>query len=108
AFAYAVQWLDALMRRAEAPIWRQSGVLHLARDNERLDRQRRIIEAFALPDDLVRLVSAEEGAALCGRTVAGPGWWLRSSGWAEPGAVCRANLAAGGELVRHRFHSVAA
>jgi tRNA 5-methylaminomethyl-2-thiouridine biosynthesis bifunctional protein len=108
AFAYAVQWLDALTRRAEAPIWRQSGVLQLARDNERLDRQRRIVEAFALPDDLVRLVSTEEGAALCGRTVAGPGWWLRSSGWADPGAVCRANLAAGGELVRHRFDSVAA
>jgi tRNA 5-methylaminomethyl-2-thiouridine biosynthesis bifunctional protein len=108
SFVYAVQWLEALTRRAEAPIWQQSGVLHLARDQEHLERQRRIVEAFALPDDLVRLVSAEEGAALCGRTVAGPGWWLRSSGWADPAAVCRANLVAGRDRVRCRFDSVAA
>jgi tRNA 5-methylaminomethyl-2-thiouridine biosynthesis bifunctional protein len=108
SFVYAVQWLDALARRAAAPMWQQSGVLQLARDHEHLERQRRIMEAFALPDDLVRLVSVEEGAALCGRTVAGPGWWLRSSGWADPAAVCRANLVAGGDRVRCRFDSSAA
>lgn len=108
AFVYAVQWLDALARGAEAPIWHQSGVLQLARDQEHLERQRRLIESFALPDDLVRLVSAEEGAASCGRNVAGPGWWLRTSGWADPAAVCRANLADGAAGIRCRFDSDAA
>jgi tRNA 5-methylaminomethyl-2-thiouridine biosynthesis bifunctional protein len=107
AFVYAIQWLNALTRSANPPMWQQSGVLQLARDHDHLERQRRIIEAFALPDDLVHLVSVEEGAALCGRAVAGPGWWLRSSGWADPAAVCRENLVAGGDGVSCRFDSSA-
>lgn len=108
SFVYAIQWLNALTRRGNAPVWKQSGVLQLARDHAHLERQRRIAEGFALPDDLVRLVSVEEGAALCGAPVAGPGWWLRSAGWADPGAVCRANLAAGGDAVQCRFEREAA
>ena len=105
SFVYAVQWLNALTRRGKAPVWNQSGVLQLARDEVHLERQRRIMETFALPDDLVRLVSAEEGAALCGKPVAGPGWWFRSAGWADPVAVCRANVAVGGDRVRCHFDS---
>jgi tRNA 5-methylaminomethyl-2-thiouridine biosynthesis bifunctional protein len=105
SFVYAVQWLNALSRREDAPVWRQSGVLQLARDQAHLERQMRILEAFALPDDLVRFAAKEEGATLCGLPVAGAGWWLRSAGWADPAAVCRANLAAGGDAVRCRFDS---
>ena len=108
AFLYAAQWLNGLARRGNALVWKQSGVLQLARDSAHLERQRRIIETFALPDDLARMVSTEEGAALCGARVAGPGWHLQSAGWADPAAVCCANLAAGGDAVRCRFDCEAA
>ena len=103
SFVYAVQWLNALARWENAPAWRQSGVLQLARDQTHLERQLRIMEAFALPEDLIRLATMEEGATLCGLQVAGAGWWLRSAGWADPAVVCRANLAAGGDAVHCRF-----
>ena len=105
SFVYAARWLDALLHGGNASAWQASGVLQLARDQLHFERQRRIVEAFALPDDLVRLVDVREGTALCGRRVAGPGWWLGSSGWADPGAVCRANLAAGGDRIRCAFNS---
>jgi tRNA 5-methylaminomethyl-2-thiouridine biosynthesis bifunctional protein len=108
AFAHAAQRLKSLARFGNVPLWEQTGVLQLARDPAHLERQTRITETFALPDDLIRLVSPEEGAALCGAPVAGPGWWLRSAGWADPAAVCRANLAAAGAAVRCRFDCEAA
>jgi tRNA 5-methylaminomethyl-2-thiouridine biosynthesis bifunctional protein len=105
SFVYAVQWLNALAPRENAPVWRQSGVLQLARDQAHLERQLRIMEAFTLPEDLVQLATMEEGATLCGLPVAGAGWWLRTAGWADPAVVCRANLAAGGDAVRCSFDS---
>jgi len=107
AFLYAVQWLQRLAPVADAPIWEQSGVLQLARDPAHLERQRRIVETFALPDHLVRLASLKEGSAICGAPVGGPGWWLRSAGWADPAAVCLANLAAAGEAAHARFDCAA-
>jgi glycine/D-amino acid oxidase-like deaminating enzyme len=83
-------------------------VLQLARDAAHFERQRRIIETFALPDELARLVSCEQGSALAGVAVAGPGWWLPAAGWADPASVCRANLAAAGAAVRCLFNSEAA
>lgn len=108
AFAHAVQRLKSLAQFGNGPVWEQSGVLQLARDPAHLERQTRITGAFALPDDLIQPVSPGEGAALCGAPVAGPGFWLRSAGWADPAAVCRANLAVAGAAVRHRFDCEAA
>jgi tRNA 5-methylaminomethyl-2-thiouridine biosynthesis bifunctional protein len=108
AFAHAVQRLNFLTRFCHTPVWKQSGVLQLARNPAHLERQARITGTFALSNDLVQLVSPEEGAALCGATVGGPGWWLPSAGWADPAAVCRANLAAAGAAVRCRFDCEAA
>ena len=102
AFFYALRWLECL-RRMTPQVWTQSGVLQLARDQAHLERQRSIKDAFALPDEIVHIVDREEGGALCGTQVAAAGWWLRSAGWADPAAVCRANLAAAGEAVRSRF-----
>ena len=103
AFVYALRWLGRLGHTGGAPVWTQSGVLQLARDQGHLERQRSIKDAFALPDDIVSLVDREGGAALCGAPVAAAGWWFRSAGWADPAGVCRANLAAAGEAVLPRF-----
>lgn len=79
-------------RRELMPIagqaWFDTGVLQLARDPAHETRHARIIERFALPPELIRMMSAEEGSALVGSPVAGNGWWL-AGGWADPGALCR-------------------
>ena len=103
AFVYALRWLGRSRGTGTAPVWTQSGVLQLARDQGHLERQRSIKDAFGLPDDIVGLVDREEGTALCGAQVAAAGWWFRSAGWADPAAVCRTNLAIAGEAVRSRF-----
>ena len=104
ALLYAARWLNGLGRAGgHAPSWTQSGVLQLPRDAAHLERQQQIIETFALPQELVQLVSAAQGAALCGARIAGPGWWLASAGWADPASVCAANLAACGEALHREF-----
>ena len=89
AFLYA-------MRRSvgmPADAWHPSGVLQLARDEAHLARQLRIIEHFALPTELIRMVSSADGAQLAGTRVAGTGWWMSGAGWAHPAGVCEASLA---------------
>ena len=103
AFVYASRWLERLRHMGSAPVWTQSGVLQLARDQAHLERQRSIKDAFALPDDVVLPVDRQEGTALSAAQVAGAGWWFPSAGWADPAAVCRANLAAAGDAVHSRF-----
>ncbi len=104
----AVRWLTGLSRAGHAPTWERSGVLQLARDEAHFERQCRITETFALGDELARPVDREQGSALAGVPVAGPGWWLPSAGWADPASVCRATLAVAGAAVRCSFNSEAA
>jgi tRNA 5-methylaminomethyl-2-thiouridine biosynthesis bifunctional protein len=89
AFLHALRGLQPLQGEG----WFNTGVLQLARDDEHLERHQRIVERYALPHELVQLVSEEEGAALIGTRVAGPGWWLPSAGWANPVRVCESALA---------------
>jgi tRNA 5-methylaminomethyl-2-thiouridine biosynthesis bifunctional protein len=85
AFLHAVRVLSSVSARA----WFATGVLQLARDGVHLARQQQIIERYRLPQSLIRIVDEEEGAQLIGQRVAGPGWWLACSGWADPAQVCR-------------------
>jgi tRNA 5-methylaminomethyl-2-thiouridine biosynthesis bifunctional protein len=104
----AVRWLTGLSRAGHAPAWERSGVLQLARDEAHFERQCRIVQTFALADELARPVGREQGSTLAGIPVAAPGWWLPSAGWADPASVCRANLAAAGPAVRCLFNREAA
>jgi tRNA 5-methylaminomethyl-2-thiouridine biosynthesis bifunctional protein len=71
-----------------AQAWFDTGVLQLARDASHEKRHANIIERFALPPEVIRMASAEEGSALVGSRVAANGWWL-AGGWADPAAICR-------------------
>jgi tRNA 5-methylaminomethyl-2-thiouridine biosynthesis bifunctional protein len=82
--------------------------LQLARDDVHFERQRRIVETFALSDEMAQLVDPEQAAAIAGAVVAGPGWWLPMAGWADPVSVCRAHLAVAGSAVRASFNAQAA
>jgi tRNA 5-methylaminomethyl-2-thiouridine biosynthesis bifunctional protein len=108
SFIYAVRWLDTLPRAGRMVDVEQHGVLQLARDEAHVERQRRIVEAFALPEELVQLAGRDEGSEIAGTRVAGPGWWLPSARRVDPASVCRANLALGGAAVETLFNLEAA
>ena len=105
---YALRSLERLSRHAHGPVWGASGVLQLARDEADFERQRRIVETFALSDEMAQLVDPQQAAEIAGAAVAGPGWWLPMAGWADPASVCCAHLAVAGSAVRASFNAQAA
>ena len=79
------------------------GVLHLARDEVQLRKMRSVVERLALPETLLRFVSAEEASQIGGWPVALGGWWFSDSGWVQPPSLCTANLAAHPQRIRSHF-----
>lgn len=94
-FLYTLRHHGSLARSGHAVISGEGGVLQVARDAARFEKQQRIVEEFALPQDLLRTLDAEGVSGLAGARVAGPGWWFPHAVWADPASMCRANLAAG-------------
>jgi tRNA 5-methylaminomethyl-2-thiouridine biosynthesis bifunctional protein len=92
ALGYAMRHLSSLAGEGRVLPWRQNGVLRLARDAQQADRFAEIARANAFPEDFARCVDTAEAARIAGRGVRGPGWWLPSSGWASPAALCAAQI----------------
>jgi len=103
AFLYAGRHQAALERSGKKAIHGEGGVLQLARDASHFDKQQRIIEQFALPADLVRVVQTAEAAELAGAPVAGPACWFPQAVWADPASMCRANLDGSGAAVSYSY-----
>ncbi|HEX7811494.1 MAG TPA: FAD-dependent 5-carboxymethylaminomethyl-2-thiouridine(34) oxidoreductase MnmC, partial [Burkholderiales bacterium] len=95
-FLYTLRHHGSLARRGHSVLSGEGGVLQVARDVARFEKQQRIVEEFALPPDLLRTLDVEQASGLAGAPVAGPGWWFPHAAWADPGSMCRANLAACG------------
>jgi tRNA 5-methylaminomethyl-2-thiouridine biosynthesis bifunctional protein len=91
ALGYAMRHLAALAEDRDLP-WKQSGVLRLARDAKEMARFEEIAQANGFPPGFALCVDALEARRIAGRAVRGPGWWLPSSGWASPAALCVASL----------------
>jgi tRNA 5-methylaminomethyl-2-thiouridine biosynthesis bifunctional protein len=91
ALGYALRHFSALAGEGPLP-WKQSGVLRLARDAAQMCRFEEVAGANAFPAEFARCVDAAEAARIAGRAVRGPGWWLPSSGWASPAALCAAQI----------------
>jgi tRNA 5-methylaminomethyl-2-thiouridine biosynthesis bifunctional protein len=91
ALGYALRHFSALAGEGPLP-WKQSGVLRLARDAAQMQRFEEVAGANAFPAEFARCVEAAEAARIAGRAVRGPGWWLPSSGWASPAALCAAQI----------------
>ncbi len=74
AFLYASRHQSALEKLGNGPTHGEGGVLQLARDANHFDKQQRIVEQFALPVDLVRVMhpSAGSRARRCAGSRAGP------------------------------------
>ena len=92
AFLYASRHQTALDKTGIGAVHGEGGVLQLARDAAHFDKQQRIIEAFTLPADLVKVLSTAEATDLAGVPVAGPACWFPHAVWANPASMCRANL----------------
>ena len=108
AFLYANRHHSALEALGRGPIRGEGGVLQLARDANHFDKQQRIVEQFALPADLVKIVQAREAAELAGVPVAGPACWFPHAVWANPASMCQANLGGSGGFVDFQYgHEVA-
>ena len=98
-------YLYALRRLRElaAVRWSPCGVLQVARDSTHEDLQRRTVEELDLPSDFAAFLDRGAAAVLVGHEVAHGGWWFPGGGWVNPGSVCNAMLAAGGELIHAHF-----
>jgi len=105
AFLYAARSLEA--HPELTPVWKRTGVLHLATNAAQSERMARILETHAFPADYARWVDAEEAARLAGRAVAGPGWWIPLGGWCRPAALCERLFELAGDRLTRRFGLVA-
>ncbi len=103
AFLYAIRHQGGLEESGNGPVHGDGGVLQLARDPNHFDKQQRIVEQFALPADMVKIVQPREASDLAGVPVAGPGCWFPRAVWANPASMCLANLAAAQGLVEFHY-----
>ncbi|WNK01347.1 FAD-dependent 5-carboxymethylaminomethyl-2-thiouridine(34) oxidoreductase MnmC [Thalassospiraceae bacterium LMO-JJ14] len=94
SYLYAVRYYDRLAAEG-AEVWLGArGGLALARNASEAERQSRAVAAFGWPDDIMRLVDADESTALAGIEVASGGLWFSRAGTLNPSAIT-AHLAAG-------------
>lgn len=102
-FLYAMRHENQLARSGGGSIRGEGGVLQFARNADRFAKQQQVVGKFALPEDLVKIISATEAAELAGVKVAGPASWFPGAFWANPASMCRANLDASTGKVDCRF-----
>jgi tRNA 5-methylaminomethyl-2-thiouridine biosynthesis bifunctional protein len=79
------------------------GVLQLARDAEHAQLQLAIAQRWKFPATFARWCNGDEASALLGRATVHGGWHFPQGGWADPGAVCRAMLAACGTRLTQQY-----
>ncbi|WP_036172423.1 FAD-dependent 5-carboxymethylaminomethyl-2-thiouridine(34) oxidoreductase MnmC [Massilia sp. 9096] len=79
------------------------GVLQLARDAEHAAVQRAIGAAGTLPREFAEWLERPQAEALLGLPAPDGGWLFRQGGWARPGSVCAAMLAACGAKLTQRL-----
>jgi tRNA 5-methylaminomethyl-2-thiouridine biosynthesis bifunctional protein len=70
------------------------GVLQLARDTAHALTQQQTLARWQYPSEFVQWLETDDAAKLLGQTVPNGGLFFSQAGWADPGAVCRALLAA--------------
>ncbi|HCV12520.1 MAG TPA: hypothetical protein DGC76_02260 [Candidatus Accumulibacter sp.] len=103
AFEHALTHLQALSTAGLPLRWRQSGVLHLARDERHAATQQRVVAEQSPAAGFLRWVGPETASELAGWPVAAGGWWFPGGGWVDPASLCRANLARHSAAVRPHY-----
>ena len=103
AYLYALRHWEHLGGIGRAIEGDTCGVLQLARDPDHADVQRAIAADKSLPPDFAEWLERPEAERLLGLPAPDGGWLFRGAGWARPGSVCDAMLAACGGRLERRF-----
>jgi tRNA 5-methylaminomethyl-2-thiouridine biosynthesis bifunctional protein len=94
AYLYALRYWDTLGGIGGTIEGAACGVLQLARDPGHAQVQREIAAGGRYPSEFARWLERPEAEALLGLPAPDGGWLFAQGGWARPGSVCDAMLAA--------------
>jgi tRNA 5-methylaminomethyl-2-thiouridine biosynthesis bifunctional protein len=105
AYLYALRYWERLggIGPGRAIEGQACGVLQLARDAGHAEVQRAIAADGALPPEFAEWLERPQAEALLGLPAPDGGWLFRQGGWARPGSVVEAMLAACGGRLQQRF-----
>jgi len=103
AYLYALRHWERLGGIGGAIEGQACGVLQLARDPGHAEVQRAIAARGALPAEFAEWLEQPQAESLLGLPAPDGGWLFRQGGWARPGSVCEAMLAACGGRLQQRF-----
>jgi tRNA 5-methylaminomethyl-2-thiouridine biosynthesis bifunctional protein len=103
AYLYALRYWEGLGGVGGAIEGAACGVLQLARDAGHAQVQRAIAGEGRLPPGFARWLERPEAEAVLGLPAPDGGWLFPQGGWARPGSVCDAMLAACGDRLDAHF-----
>lgn len=103
AYLYALQYWDTIGGIGRAIEGAACGVLQLARDAAHAQAARAIAADGRYPATFARWLEPAEASAVLGLSAPDGGWLFPQGGWARPGSVCDAMLAACGDRLDARF-----
>jgi tRNA 5-methylaminomethyl-2-thiouridine biosynthesis bifunctional protein len=103
AYLYALRYWERLGGIGRAIEGEACGVLQLARDAFHAEASRAIARDNRYPREFAEWLEADAAEAMLGSAAPDGAWLFRQGGWARPGSVCEAMLAACGDRLVQRF-----
>ncbi|MFL6674741.1 MAG: FAD-dependent 5-carboxymethylaminomethyl-2-thiouridine(34) oxidoreductase MnmC [Massilia sp.] len=103
AYLYALRYWEQLGGIGTAIEGAACGVLQLARDAGHAEVSRAIAAEGRYPREFAEWLERDAAEALLGLPAPDGAWLFRQGGWARPGSVCEAMLAACGSRLAQRF-----
>lgn len=103
AYLYALRHWDSIGGIGQAIEGAACGVMQLARDLGHAEASRAIAAAGTTPPAFAEWLESPQAEALLGLPAPDGAWLFRQGGWARPGSVCAAMMAACGERLTARF-----
>ncbi|MCC2961220.1 FAD-dependent 5-carboxymethylaminomethyl-2-thiouridine(34) oxidoreductase MnmC [Massilia sp. IC2-278] len=103
AYLYALRYWDSIGGIGRAIEGAACGVMQLARDPGHADASRAIAAAGSTPPEFAEWLESPEAEALLDLPAPDGAWLFRQGGWARPGSVCAAMMAACGDRLTARF-----
>jgi tRNA 5-methylaminomethyl-2-thiouridine biosynthesis bifunctional protein len=108
AYLYALRYWERLGGIGRAIEGEACGVLQLARDPGHAAASRAIAAGNRYPPDFAEWLEPDAAQAMLGSPAPDGAWLFRQGGWARPGSVCEAMLAACGDRLVRRFGAAGA
>ena len=103
AYLYALRYWQGIGGIGQVIEGAACGVMQLARDANHAAVSRDIAAAGAYPREFAEWLESVEAEALLGLPAPDGAWLFRQGGWARPGSVCAAMMAACGGRLTTRF-----